>query len=144
MAYSDAAAGEKRPVAVPLPEGGDLAPVVDPMVLNLASAVPPAVSPSESSPQSAVPVMSGIGPFDTVLATELLQRVAWGGDRRRGVARLELGGELAGAVVVVRGEGREVTLELTLPANHDAKDLPERLSARLEARGLVVRELVVR
>jgi hypothetical protein len=83
-------------------------------------------------------------PLDAALAAEVLHRVAWGGDRRRGVARLELGGELSGVVLVVRGEGREVALELSLPAGHQADALPERLCARLAARGLLVRELVVR
>jgi 4-aminobutyrate aminotransferase-like enzyme len=99
-----------------------------------------AVEPAASNPS----VTAAGGALDAVLASEVLQRVAWGGDRRRGVARLELGGDLAGAVVVVRGEGREVALELTLPRGGTAGELPERLAARLAARGLVVRELVVR
>jgi hypothetical protein len=104
--------------------------------------VGPAAAPELVVAQASVTAAGGA--LDAVLAAEVLQRVAWGGDRRRGVARLELGGDLAGAVVGVRGEGREVALELTLPAGRSASDLPERLGARLAARGLVVRELVVR
>jgi hypothetical protein len=123
--------------------GGDLAPLLDPLAMSLAcvGGGPVATAEAVAAPAAATPVS---GAFDVVLAAEVLQRVAWGGDRRRGVARLELGGELAGAVVVVRGEGREVTLELTLPAGRSAGELPERLAARLAARGLVVRDLVVR
>jgi hypothetical protein len=43
----------------------------------------------------------------------------------------------------VRSEGGEVALDLTLPTNLQGADLAERLSARLVARGLVVREVIV-
>jgi hypothetical protein len=117
---------------------------VDPLALSLASAAPVDRLAPLTTTVAGAAAPAPAPPLDAVLAAEVLQRVAWGGDRRRGVARLELGGELAGAVVVVRGEGREVSLELSLPAGARAAELPERLSARLAARGLVVRELVVR
>jgi hypothetical protein len=117
---------------------------VDPMALSLANALPSAMPPGEpTNTLHSVTAPQGPGAIDAVLAAEVLQRVAWGGDRRRGVARLELGGEFAGAVVVVRSEGGEVALDLTLPTNLQGADLAERLSARLVARGLVVREVVV-
>jgi hypothetical protein len=123
-------------------------PVLDPLCLSLASTVGvKEVAPEHAAEVApAVPGPMGVGgsPLDAVLAAEVLQRVAWGGDRRRGVARLELGGELSGVVVLVRGEGREISLELTLPGGRRAAELPERLMARLAARGLVVRELLVR
>jgi hypothetical protein len=144
IAYSCAAAGEnRRSPTQGEPRAGDRAPPVDPLAMSLACVSGPplvAVEPAASNPS----VTAAGGALDAVLASEVLQRVAWGGDRRRGVARLELGGDLAGAVVVVRGEGREVALELTLPRGGTAGELPERLAARLAARGLVVRELVVR
>jgi hypothetical protein len=102
------------------------------------------VAREQVAPAVPAPVAAGVAPLDAVLAAEVLQRVAWGGDRRRGVVRLELGGELSGAVVLVRGEGREISLELSLPGGRRAAELPERLMARLAARGLVVRELLVR
>lgn len=143
---SSAFAGcENRSFAGAPQESRDAAPELDPLAMSLAS---PGGGMVLSGPDPAPPT-SGANPaggatFDAALAAEVLQRVAWGGDRRRGVARLELGGELAGTVVVVSGEGREVTLELSVPAGVHAETLPERLSARLAARGLVVRELVVR
>jgi hypothetical protein len=125
------------------PHADDVAPQVDPLALSLACAGGgPATAPEPYASHFGVtPTGAAI---DVALAAEVLQRVAWGGDRRRGVARLELGGDYAGTIVVVRGEGREVALELTLPAGRSAGELPERLAARLAARGLVVRELVVR
>jgi hypothetical protein len=138
-----AGAGNRTFPAPSESRSADTPTAVDPLALSLACATGVlAVAPEPSSSPPGVASTGGV--LDVTLAAEVLQRVAWGGDRRRGVARLELGGDLAGTVVVVRGEGREVTLELTLPAGGSASDLPERLAARLSARGLVVRELVVR
>jgi hypothetical protein len=72
---------------------------------------------------------------------EAVRRISWGGDRRRGVARIELGGRHVGTVVTVRGEGREVALRLEVPRGSDAGNLPERLVERLTARGLTVTEI---
>jgi hypothetical protein len=142
--HSDAARGgiERLPGGGE-PRAEEIAPQVDPLALSLACASSgPASAPEPHA------LHLGVAPtgatVDVALAAEVLQRVAWGGDRRRGVARLELGGEFAGTVVIVHGEGREVALELTLPVGRCAGELPERLAARLTARGLVVRELVVR
>jgi hypothetical protein len=121
----------------------DVGAPVDPLAMSLACVAPGAGATPEASASPPGVAAAGAA-IDATLAAEVLKRVAWGGDRRRGVARLELGGDLAGTVVVVHGEGREVTLELTLPAGRSAGELPERLAARLRARGLVVRDLVVR
>jgi len=84
------------------------------------------------------------GAFDACVQ-DIVRQIAWGGDRRRGAARIELGaGRFAGASVLVEAEGNQVSLELRAPAGVDAALLGERLRERLEARGLVVRELSVR
>jgi hypothetical protein len=75
---------------------------------------------------------------------EAVRRVAWGGDRRRGVARIELGGKYAGTSIVVRGDGRDLAVRVEVARGSDAGDLPARLVERLEARGLRVIELEVR
>ncbi len=75
---------------------------------------------------------------------EAVRRIAWGGDRRRGVARIELGGEHLGTAVVVRGEGSEVSVCIELGHGRDAGSLPERLAERLRARGLSLLEVEVR
>ena len=70
------------------------------------------------------------------LLTGLARRVAWGGDRRKGSARIELSeGALAGATLVVHTEQRSVSVELELPAGARGTGLEERLRERLEARG---------
>jgi hypothetical protein len=79
-----------------------------------------------------------------VALEEVVRRVAWGGDRRSGVARLELGGAHLGTAIVVRGAGREVALSIELARGSDAGTLPARLLERLRARGLEVTDVEVR
>jgi hypothetical protein len=80
---------------------------------------------------------------DARVLEDAVRRIAWGGDRRRGVARLELGGSYEGTVVIVQGEGREVALRLELGPGAAVNRLPERLVERLAARGLTVTEVEV-
>jgi hypothetical protein len=67
--------------------------------------------------------------------------VLWGGDRRRGVARIELDGDFAGTTIWIRGEGRALELDVTLGPGLEGSGLTERLIGRLRARGLAVTEL---
>lgn len=66
----------------------------------------------------------------------VVERVSFGSDRSAAVARLQLGGIWAGAVLVVRASGRRVELQLEL-AREDgaARELGERLASRLRSRG---------
>jgi hypothetical protein len=71
------------------------------------------------------------------LLTGLARRTAWGGDRRKGSARIELSsGALAGATLVVHAEQRTVTVELELPRGMSAQGWQQRIAERLEGRGL--------
>jgi hypothetical protein len=79
------------------------------------------------------------------LAAQVVRRIAWGGDGRRGTARLEIGaGSLAGAVVQVETEGSEVSVDLELPVGVPGEALSRRLAERLSARGLRVRSICSR
>jgi hypothetical protein len=79
------------------------------------------------------------------MVSEIVQSLAWGGDRRRGAARIELGGKkLGGASVIVHAEDGELTLELTAPTHVNAIELAERLKERLERRGFTIRSLSAR
>jgi hypothetical protein len=71
------------------------------------------------------------------LITGLARRVAWGGDRRKGSARIELSvGPLAGATLIVHAEQRTVTVELELaPGSSLTADWQQRILERLNARG---------
>ena len=79
------------------------------------------------------------------LMPAVVRRVAWSGDARRGSVRMELGeGALAGATLIVHAEGGRVQVGLDTPVGVDAEAWRDRLSARLEARGLDVESLEVR
>ena len=74
------------------------------------------------------------------LLTGLARRIAWGGDRRRGSARIELSeGALAGATLVVHTDQQTVSVELELPAGMPAQGWQERIAQRLEGRGFSAR-----
>jgi hypothetical protein len=85
------------------------------------------------APAAAVPV-----PVDLdLLLQRLVRRAAWGGDGRRGTARLELGsGELTGATLTVSAVDGEVAVELELPPGAAPALWQERISERLAARGI--------
>ena len=68
----------------------------------------------------------------------LARRAAWGGNRRRGSARIELSeGMLAGATLVVHTDQRSVNVELELPPGVSAQGWQARIAERLEARGFL-------
>jgi hypothetical protein len=75
------------------------------------------------------------------LLTGVARRVAWGGDRRKGSARIELSdGVFAGGTLVVHTEERSVSVEIELPSHGVAgHGLEQRIRERLEQRGFAVR-----
>ncbi|HET9930986.1 MAG TPA: hypothetical protein VFQ35_09875 [Polyangiaceae bacterium] len=103
-----------------------LALLVNPVALQ-APAPPQEVSPSP------------------VWVSETIRRIAWGGDRQRGTARVELGaGPYAGSALQVHAEGGALSLEITAPPGVDAGALAARIGARLEERGLRIESVRVR
>jgi hypothetical protein len=84
---------------------------------------------------------SRAAPLPERLASEIVRTIAWGGDRRRGAARIELGGErFGGTKVTVEVDGDRLRLGLDTPPGVDSVELRQRLTARLERRGLSVEE----
>jgi hypothetical protein len=122
---------ELDPLALTLAEPGVGVPLV-------GGALPPAAVPEGTS---GVPAGSV---WESLLIGEVVRRVSWGGDRRRGLARIELAGALEGTCILVEGEGREVAVEIALAPGAEPGDLCERLAARFARRGLTVRSLTVR
>jgi hypothetical protein len=123
------AGGFARNGMPPEAEGGDSF-VIDPLELSLAR-------PLGFSPRDPVKPAAPMADALTVAWIErAVERLSFGGDRRTGIARIELGGSWTGAVLVVRASGREVRLELELAGRHGGAALAERLAARLRARGL--------
>jgi hypothetical protein len=121
---------------------------LDPLELSLSVALggvqPGIVTPVGNALHD---VTSGARPWvggEVALIEEVVRRISWGGDRRRGAARIELGGDLVGTTIVVHGEGRTVALDIELGPGAEAGALPARLAARLAARGLEVRSVDVR
>lgn len=74
-----------------------------------------------------------------------VRRVAFGGDRRRSVAYIELGGgALSGAALTVEARGEMISLVLELPPGVGGVGWAERLTDRLTRRGLEVQNIEVR
>jgi hypothetical protein len=120
---------------------------VDP--LELALAAPPGLPAGAfSPPPAAAAIASGAPlvavPIDPMLLAGVVRRLVWGGDRRRGVARLELDGAFAGMSILLTGEGRALEVELVAGPGLEGTRLAERLLARLGARGIAVRSCEVR
>jgi hypothetical protein len=114
--------------------------LLDPLWCQMAlhSGITPAVVSAMSSPASAaLPLREEL----QNLLTGLARRVAWGGDRRKGTARIELSeGALAGATLVVHTEQRSVSVEIELPGGSNAgQGLEQRILDRLEGRGFAAR-----
>jgi len=123
-----------------------LGDVLDPLCRSLAAAVGPSLLASASaSPAASSGSLVGVSSVTELAAVEeAVRRVAWGGDRRAGIARIELGGAHLGTAITVRGAGRAVTLSIELGGGSDAGSLPARLVERLRARGLDVTNVEVR
>ena len=129
--------------------GPDEAPVgpeatLDPMVQVLGSLAPRALPASASArpPEPAAP-LDARAPLEQLM-TRLVRRVAWSGNARSGVARLELGaGELAGATLTIQADDGVVRVALDLPPGADGAAWRERISGRLGARGLQVESIEV-
>jgi hypothetical protein len=87
------------------------------------------------APAAAASTLAWRADLQTLLSG-LARRAAWGGDKRKGSARLELAeGALAGATLLVHTEERSVSVELELPAGASASSWQTRIAERLEARG---------
>ena len=75
------------------------------------------------------------------LVSDVVRALAWGGNQRRGAARIELGGERYGGTrLVVEVDGDELWLSVDAPPGVDAEGLRGRLAERFARRGLVLRE----
>lgn len=131
--------------------GGDAPPCeaqseLDPLLLALCPPMSPLPPVAADAPLDSSGVKGGAcaQAAEAALVEQVVRRVVWGGDRRRGVARIELDGDFAGTTIWVRGEGRDVALEVDLGPALSSRALPERLVERLRARGIEFTSVVVR
>lgn len=131
----DPVEADPRELTLATPEG-PLDPLFCQLAMNqgLTCLVQP--NPSATVAPAALPLRDDL----QNLIAGLARRAAWGGDRRKGSARIELSeGALAGATLVVHAEERTVSVELELPSGVTARDWQHRIATRLEARGFAAR-----
>ena len=141
-----------RPVRLgPRPESPLERPTIDPPRADRPAAVrhePPPADPAEPlsralalPPALLAPVLAPPLPAMTptrewtpseVALESLVRRFAWGGNGRRGTARIELGaGSLAGLTLLLSAEDGEIVLSVEGdPSGEHGRRLAERLSAR--------------
>jgi hypothetical protein len=147
------------PPATPARDAGD-GPVADPLELAqrrsrndpldpaarhaaqmapLFQAPPPAPAVSTAAPVEAETRAS----LESMLP-ELVRKIAWSGDGKKGSMRLELGaGALAGGTLLVHADEGRVRVELNAPAGTDVDAWKARLQERLDRRGVAVDEIIV-
>jgi hypothetical protein len=111
--------------------------------LALSHAAPPAgmpAAPITSASPSARTLADGAARTSLEdLLPQLVRRVAWSGDGRRGAVRLELGvGALAGATLLVQSDGGQVRVQLSAPPGLDVDAWRIRIAERLASRELSV------
>ena len=111
---------------------------IDPMFQLLGVLAPRALPPNAPVPPGPAAPIDARTPIEQVMG-KLVRRIAWSGNARVGVARLELGaGELEGATLTIQSDDGVVRVALDLPPGVDRAAWKERISGRLGARGLHV------
>jgi hypothetical protein len=112
---------------------------LDPMTRQTAQLAPPTTPSATTGEVAAGAVQTNARVSLEDLVPELVKRIAWSGDSRRGTVRMELGsGELAGSTVMVSADNGRVTVQVHTPPGTDADAWRARIANRLEARGLSV------
>ena len=117
---------------------------LDPSARQAAQLAPPMmVGPRQESSASPPATNARVSLED--LVPQLVKKIAWSGDAHRGTVRMELGaGELAGATLTVSAEHGRVSVRVDAPPGTDTSAWRERLSSRLEAKGLRLESVEVR
>jgi hypothetical protein len=145
---------EETPLATPqgdTPRRPSRPDPLDPSARHAAQMAPPmlsmsAVDSTTSAGGAAAPppdVMANVA-LETLLP-ELVRKVAWSGDGKRGSMRLELGkGALAGGVVTVHADEGRVRVVVDAPVGTDTAAWKQKLESRLAARGVDVEDLEVK
>lgn len=120
-----------EPKARPKPSEHEL---LDPATRQAAQLAPPLATPLAPAPAEAVAPRARVSMEE--LLPQLVRRIAWAGDRRKGTVQLELGaGRHAGTTVTVHADEGRVRVEL---AGAGADELRGRIDARLRERGIQV------
>lgn len=94
--------------------------------------------------QPGMPMVQNAAPPDLVraqasledLIPELVRRVQWSGDGRKGAVRMELAGAMEGSTLLISADAGRVRVHLDVPAGVDASGWQERITQRLAARNI--------
>lgn len=123
----------------------DLPERIEPFELALAPLAPDrATTAPRVAPAAPAPPVAPVADLEA-LVPKLVRRLAWGGDGRRGAARIEVGaGALGGSTITVQVDGEEVAIDLDLAPGIDAAPVEARLRDRLSRRGVRLGSLTVR
>jgi len=117
---------------------------LDPSARQAAQLAPPMMVGPREEASSAAPATNARVSLED-LVPQLVKKIAWSGDAHRGTVRMELGaGELAGATLTVSAEHGRVSVRVDAPPGTDTSAWRERLSSRLEAKGLRLESVEVR
>jgi hypothetical protein len=117
---------------------------LDPAARQAAQIAPPLVASAAAPPVQSAPEVKARASLEELLP-QVVKRIAWAGDARKGSVRMELGaGALAGGTVIVHAEEGRVRVEMTVPAGSDAASWQRRIEERLRARGIEVEAIEVR
>ncbi len=118
--------------------GGEHDADLDPFARQAAQLAPPgALAPSEETENVAAQTNARVSLEE--LVPQLVKKIAWSGDAQRGTVRMELGaGELAGSTLTVSADNGRVSVHVNAPPGTDTHAWRERLTNRLESRGLAI------
>lgn len=118
---------------------------LDPSARQAAQLAPPmTLAPRQDEASAAAPLANARVSLED-LVPQLVKKIAWSGDAQRGTVRMELGaGELSGATLTVSAEHGRVSVRVDAPPGTDTTAWRDRLTARLEARGLALDTVEVR
>lgn len=118
---------------------------LDPSMRQSAQLAPPmttAVATEAEKEQVAAQTNARVSLED--LVPELVKKIAWSGDSRRGTVRMELGaGDLAGSTLTVSASDGRVSVDVVAPPGTDVGAWREKIASRLAARGLSLESVEV-
>lgn len=112
---------------------------LDPSARQAAQLAPPmTTSPIEAQKDAAAAQTNARVSLEE-LVPQLVKKIAWSGDARRGTVRMELGaGDLAGSTLTVSAENGRVSVHVAAPPGTDTAAWRARLESRLTERGLAL------
>ncbi len=110
---------------------------LDPASRRMAQIAPPMAIAPPAATNNDVSARARVSMED--LLPQLVRRIAWAGDRRKGTVQLEIGaGRHEGTTVTVHADDGRVRVELHGRDPSATEDLRQRLDARLRRHGLDV------